>query len=121
MKAAIENLLKYFQWCKHTRDQILRADQYPAMFGGKPELLYLTKRLGKKSPKSGHMAFKLEELRSIAEKMRAGIVQSAEIHIHLRVCDIPEAKIEHSLRAYKNKPLSSPLPIPPPLVLSLTP
>jgi hypothetical protein len=120
VKAAIENLLKYFQWCKHTRDQILRAEQYPAMFGGKPELLYLTKRLSKKSPKSGHMAFKLEELRSIAEKMRAGIVQSAEIHIHLRVCDIPEAKIEHSLRAYKNKPLSSPLPIPPPLVLSLT-
>jgi hypothetical protein len=26
VKAAIENLLKYFQWCKHTRDQILRAE-----------------------------------------------------------------------------------------------
>jgi hypothetical protein len=121
VKIAIENLLKYFQWCKHTRDQILHAEQYPAMFGGKPDTLYLTKRISKKSPKSGHMSFKLEELRSIADMMRAGVVQSAEIHIHLRVRDVPEKKIEPSLRAYKKKPLSPPLTIPAPLVLSATP
>ena len=121
IKAAIENVLKYFQWCKQTRDQILHAEQYPAMFGGKADTLYLTKRLSRQSSKSGHMAFKLDELRSIATKMRAGVVQSATIHIHLRVRDVPLDRIENSLRAYKNESLAPPLNIPPPLVLTLTP
>jgi hypothetical protein len=91
------------------------------MFGGKADTLYLTKRLSRQSSKSGHMAFKLDELRSIATKMRAGVVQSATIHIHLRVRDVPLDRIENSLRAYKNESLAPPLNIPPPLVLTLTP
>ena len=121
VKAAIQNVLNYFLWCKRARDQILHAERYPAMFGGKSDTLYLTKRLNKLSPKSGHMAFNLDELRSIADKMRAGTVQSATIHIHLRVRDIPIDQLQVSLRIYKNDPLPPPLIVPPALVLSELP
>jgi hypothetical protein len=66
----VENLLDYFQWCRNCRNQILHAEQYPPSFGGDPETLYLIKRVGKQSPKSGHMKFKLSRLRFIADKIR---------------------------------------------------
>jgi hypothetical protein len=102
VKAAINNVLSYFRWCKHTRDQILHAERYPASFGGDPDTLYLTKRLSKQSPDSGHMSFKLDELRSIADKMRVGIVQSATIHIHLRVRDVPLVSVRRVVESYES-------------------
>ena len=119
--AAVKNVLDYFKWCKRTRDQILHAERYPASFGGDPDTLYLIKRVGRRSAKSGHMALKLNELRSIADKMRVGIVQSASIHIHLRVRDTPIDKIELGLRPYKDKSLPQALNIPAHLKLSATP
>ena len=121
VKTAIKNVLDYFLWCKNARDQILHAERYPASFGGDPDTLYLTKRVGKQSPKSGHIAFKLDELRAIADKMRDGIVQCATIHIHLRVRDVPIEKIEPSLRAYKHEPLPQILHMPPFLKLTEAP
>jgi hypothetical protein len=118
VKAAVKNVLDYFQWCKRSRDQILHAEQYPASFGGAPDTLYLIKQLNRQSPESGQMAFKLDDLRSIADTIRAGIVQSAGIDIYLRVSDVPENRLERSLRVYKHEPLPKPLHVPPPLVLS---
>lgn len=121
VKAAVNNLMDYFQWCRDTRNQLLHAEQYPALFGGNPEMLYLTKRIGKQTPKTGHMAFTLERLRSIADKMRAGVSQSGQIHIHLRVRDVPIEKIEVSLRAYKHESLPQILRVPRSLKLSPNP
>jgi hypothetical protein len=119
--AAVENVLSYFQWCRNVRNQILHAERYPASFGADPDTLYLTKRMGKQSPQSGYMNFKLPELRSIADRIRAGIVQSATIHIHLRVRNLPIDQISPSLRIYATDPLPKPLEVPDALSLSPLP
>jgi hypothetical protein len=122
IKELIENLLRHFQWCRNTRNQLLHAELYPAGFGKKPGLLYLTKRLGKQSPVSGYMKFSLDSLREIATQARAGIVQSAELHIYLRVRGEPIEKIEPSLQPYADREsLPKPLPIPKPLEIDENP
>jgi hypothetical protein len=93
MQKCVDNLLDYFQWARNTRNQLLHAENYPASFGGKPDTLYLTKRIAKQSPKSGHMKFGLQQLRTIADQVRAGIVQSAEINIHLRFRNAPADRV----------------------------
>ena len=56
--ALINNLLDYFQWCRFSRNQILHAERYPPAFGGDPDILHLTKRIGKQSPRSvRHQSF----------------------------------------------------------------
>jgi hypothetical protein len=121
VKAAVSNVLDYFKWCRHTRNQLLHSEHYPALFGGDPDTLYLTKRIGKQSPKSGYMAFHLSRLRSIADKIRVGVVQCGEIHIYLRVRDVPADSLPVSLRIYKHEPLPQTLRIPRLLKLSPRP
>jgi hypothetical protein len=120
-KAYVENLLDYFQWCRNCRNQILHAEPYPAMFGGNPDTLYLTKRVGKQSPKSGYMKFKLPQLRSIADKIRAGVVQSAILNLHLRYRDQSLDAIPARFQAYKREPLPQILHVPRHLKLSPKP
>jgi hypothetical protein len=118
VKQAIKDLLAYFHWCRDTRNKLLHAELYPASFGGNPDFLYLIKRLDKRSPRSGYMKLTLEYLRSIADKVRAGIVQSATINIYLRVRGQPLEKIDRGLRQYASEPLPRSLPVPPPLRLT---
>jgi hypothetical protein len=121
VRQAIENLVLYFKWCRDARNNLLHAEHYPASFGGNPAILYLIKRAGKQSSKSGYMKLSLDSLRSIASKIRAGIVQSASINIYLRTRGLPSAKIDRQLRPYANEPLPTPMTIPKPLRLSATP
>jgi hypothetical protein len=121
VKTAVNNILGYFQWCRHVRNQILHAEQYPPSFGGDPDTLHLTKRVGKQSSKSGYMAFSLPRLRDIAEKIRAGTIQCIRIYIYLRVRDRPASELSKAMLAYKHEPLPQILRIPRPLKLSLTP
>jgi hypothetical protein len=118
--AAIENLLEYFQWCRNCRNQILHAEQYPAAFGGDKNTLYLTKRVGKQSPKSGYLKFELQTLRSIADQIRAGVAQAAELHLYLRFRGQSPSEIP---RFYREFPASLPekLSVPKNLTLSSTP
>jgi hypothetical protein len=94
VREAIENLIQYFKWCRDARNNLLHAEHYPASFGGDPALLYLMKRTSKSSTTSGYMKLSLEYLRSIAGKIRAGIVQSAKISIYLRIRGLPPEEIE---------------------------
>jgi len=118
---AVENLLQYFRWCRNARNQLLHAESYPPGFGGEPDFLYLTKRQSKQSAESGYMKLSLKELRTIAERVREGIVQSGTIHIHLRVRGQPLEKVEQSLRVFAREPLPQELEVPPPLKLTDAP
>jgi hypothetical protein len=120
MVKSVENLLNYFQWCRNTRNQLLHAEHYPAAFGGERDTLHLIKRLGKQSPEPGYMKFRLAQLRTIADQMRAGLVQSAELNIHLRFRDAPANKVPRAA-ADVLEALPPELRIPPNLELSRTP
>jgi hypothetical protein len=121
VRQAIENLVLYFKWCRDARNNLLHAEHYPASFGGDPAFLYLIKRTGKQSSKSGYMKLSLAYLRSIADKIRTGIVQSARISIYLRTRGLPIEKIDRQLQAYAIDPLPASIKVPKPLRLTSTP
>jgi hypothetical protein len=110
--ALIGNLLDYFNWCRDCRNHILHAENYPAAFGGKSETLYLTKRIGKQNPRPGYIQFTLPTLRSIADRMRAGVVQSATIEIRLRYLGVPLADIRQPYLDIVREPFPQILPVP---------
>jgi hypothetical protein len=117
----VENLILYFKWCRDARNNLLHAEHYPASFGGNPAFLYLIKRTGRQSSRPGYMRLSLDNLRAIAAKIRAGIMQSARINIYLRIRGLPLEKIDRQLRAYAGEPLPASMKIPKPLRLSATP
>jgi hypothetical protein len=108
----INNLLDYFNWSRDCRNKILHAERYPAAFGGDPEMLYLIKRIGKQNPESGYMKFSLPTLRLIADRMRAGIVQSATIEIRLRYLDVPLSRVPQPYRDIVQEPFPDKLRVP---------
>lgn len=100
IKDCVSNMVAYFAWCRNCRNQILHAELYPASLGGKKGVLYLTKRLSKQSPQSGYMRFKLRKLRYIADRIRKGVVQCAEIHLYLSFHGYPTNTIPQEMRVY---------------------
>ena len=121
VRDAIDNVLVYFQQCNRNRNELLHAEQYPAMFGGEPETLYLIKRGDKRLPQSVYLKLKLTDLRAIADDMRRGVHQCAEIHIYIRFRGAPVADIPKNLRVYVDRGPPSPIPAPQPLYLSPKP
>lgn len=93
VNTSINNLLDYFDWCQHCRDQLLHAERYPATFA-KGDVLYLTKRVDTISAKSAHVDLTLDEIRDIAMKIRAGVVQCAHLSLYLRYGGVPREKID---------------------------
>jgi hypothetical protein len=91
------------------------------MFGGEPETLYLIKRGDKRLPQSVYLKLKLTDLRTIADDMRRGVHQCAEIHIYLRFRGVPVANIPKNLRVYVDRGPPLPIPAPQPLYLSPKP
>jgi hypothetical protein len=110
--ALIGNLLDYFNWCRDCRNHILHSENYPAAFGGKSETLYLTKRIGKQNPRPGYIQFTLPRLRSIADKMRTAVVQSATIEIRLRYLGVPHSEIRQPYLDIVREPLPQTLCVP---------
>jgi hypothetical protein len=106
VKAAATHVLNFFNWAHDARNKILHSEKYPPSFGGDPNIFYLTKRAGKRDPKPTYLALSLAQLRDVAEKMRQGIVLSAEINIHVRYRNLDPSKIEESLRVYAKRPPS---------------
>jgi len=78
----INNILDYFQWCRNCRNQLLHAERYPPSFGGDTDLIYFVKRLGKQMKKTGYMKLSVRHLRYIADRIHAGVVQCATIHLY---------------------------------------
>lgn len=117
----MKNLLQYFHWCRDARNKLVHAEYYPASFGGNPALLYLIKRVDKRSQQSGYMKLSVGYLRTIADQIRAGIVQSARIGIYLRIRGVSPEKVDRQLRQYAGEPLPKLLIVPTPLRLTLKP
>jgi hypothetical protein len=108
---AVNNLLDFFNWCRDCRNQILHAEVYPVGLGGNRELLHLAKRGRKPDRSYAYMKFSLEQLRFIADKTREGIVQSAEIQLHLSYRGTPIEKIPSPYKPFAAGP-PKPLKIP---------
>lgn len=119
VSASINNLLDYFDWCQHCRNQLLHAERYPATFA-KDDVLYLTKRIDKASPISGHVELTLKEIRDIAEKIRAGVLLCADLSLYLRYGGVPRDKIDPRYLPYAER-LPAKLDVPERLELELWP
>jgi hypothetical protein len=114
---AIGNIVKYFDWCRNCRNDLLHAESYPP--GIVPSLggaLALTKRLKKGSPEPGYMALTLQELRDVADRMRAGTVQCVKIDRFLRYRGRPEEAPEEYREDARSLPPN--LRIPKPIALA---
>jgi hypothetical protein len=121
VKQRVANLAEYFYWCKNCRDELMHAEQYPPLFGGQIDMLYLTKRIGKEKPKTGYFALSLKRLRNIADKTQEGQRQCARVRIYLRVRGRPKQALPISLRGDEFQSLPEILRVPKPLRLSLVP
>lgn len=120
--ALVENLAEYFYWCKNCRDELVHAEQYPALFGGASDTITLTKRIGKTDPKTGYVALSLQRIRGIADKIETGKQQCVTVRIYLRWRGIPAGERRHSpLRFHMPESLPEILRVPKPLKLSLSP
>jgi hypothetical protein len=117
----VDNLVKYFDWCRSCRNNLLHAESYPSGLVPFPGgALGLIKRVKKKGPlKSAYMALTLQELRNVADRMREGIFQAGKISLFVRYRDRPEGLKEEYREYARSLPLS--LPIPKPIALASSP
>jgi hypothetical protein len=82
--------------------------------------MYLTKRVDKKTSKFGYVKLTLQEIRDIAGKVRAGVVQCANLSLYLRFEDTPPYKIPAAYPHYTEM-LPNALILPERLELALWP
>jgi hypothetical protein len=121
VRAAVNNVLDFFNWAHDSRNKILHAERYPPGFGADPNMFYLIKRASKRDHSSRYMKLDLPTLRATAEQMRAGIVRSAEINIHIRYRSADLSRVEQSLWVYAKSNNFPALTIPPHLELTERP
>ncbi len=121
VRVAASNVLDFFDWAHDTRNKILHSERYPPGFGADPNMFYLTKRASKRDHSSRYMKLDLATLRSTAEHMRAGIVRSAEINIHVRYRNTDLTKVHQSIWVYAKSNNFPALTIPPRLELTEQP
>jgi hypothetical protein len=118
VKAAVGNVLDFFDWAHDSRNKILHSERYPMSFGADPNIFYLTKRASKRDHSSKYMKLDLQTLRSTAEHMREGIVRSSEINIHVRYRITNLSKVPEGARPFANSNYFAALSIPPRLDLT---
>jgi hypothetical protein len=117
---AIGNLVKYFDWGRVCRNNLLHAESYlPGLIPFPRGALGLTKKLKKGDTKPGYMAMTLEDLRDVADRMRDGIQQCVKIHLFLRHRGRPEGVPEKYREFAKSLPPN--LPVPKPIALVSSP
>ncbi|EKS28157.1 hypothetical protein [Afipia felis] len=109
---AAHNVLKFFDWAHDTRNKVLHSERYPAGVGADADRFYATKRASKRDPSSKYITLDLDTLRSIADRMREGIVASAEINIHVRYRDESHTTESKWILPYLNSSGLKLLPIP---------
>jgi hypothetical protein len=101
---AVENLLDFYNWCRKCRNIILHSERYPPAFGGKRDELYMIKWTKEQPRKAQYVRFTVAKLRGIADNIRAAVVQSAEINMHMRYRGIPLEKVPGQYKPYAPKP-----------------
>lgn len=109
----VNKLMDYFDWCSHTRNQLMHSEYYPSLFGGKPDKLYLVKRGSKTKPAPVYITLSVDQLRDIADRIDHGKRQCAAFIIWLRVRDIPTQELPVSYRVFGDDPMPEPLETPP--------
>jgi hypothetical protein len=110
-----ENLLEHFVRCKAYRDHLVHAELYGAAFGGDPDVLYLIKSSNRRERKASYTKFSLVRLRSIANSIRQGIVQAADLRLRIRFQRQDPKKVPKQYRKYVFSPAPGPLTMPKPL------
>jgi hypothetical protein len=110
--AFFDSLAKHFEWCWNARNQIVHSDFYPAMLGGNPHEISLTKRKSKQSAELGYLKFTVAQLRDIADNVEEGVRRCAAFRIYLRQRSIRPAKWPVSLKIHGREPLPDKL-VPP--------
>ncbi len=100
IKDLVYNLIAYFEWCQHCRNSLLHAELYPPALGGLPDTLYLTKKRSKGSSTTVYIRLTLKEMRNIADNIRKGVVQCAELRINIRFIDVQKDQIPSEYRTY---------------------
>lgn len=113
--ALVDNLLKFFDWCSHARNELLHSEHYPSIFGGDKDKLYLIKQASKKDKTSTYKWPTSQELRDIADKIEEGKRSCAGVIVHLRYRDVPPDKRPLSARMLIDTLPPEPLEIPPKL------
>lgn len=113
--ALVNNLIDFFDWCTHARNELLHSEMYPSMFGGDKDKLYLIKQASKKDKTPSYKWLTVQELRDIADKIEQGKRNCAGIIIYLRMRDVPLDQLSLSYRGVIDTLPPQPLVIPPPL------
>jgi hypothetical protein len=111
--------MQLFEWSCDCRNNLLHAERYPPSLGGLDNTLYLTKKI-KKSRKSSYIRLTLEEVRFVADNIRAGIMQCVEFRLYLVHRTTPISKVPERYRPFAES-LPKKLVVPPFLNLTLSP
>jgi hypothetical protein len=77
----IDNLIDFFQWCQHCRNNLLHAEPYPVAIGRVKDVLYLTKRVSKTSDKAAYIKLSL----AITPNRRSYKIWSSSVHTHILI------------------------------------
>ncbi len=120
LRDLIYNLIEYYGWCQHCRNQLLHSEYYPPAFGSIEDEVVLSKRVSRSSSKTGYIRLSVRELRSIADKIRAGLFHCAGLHLYMRYKNSPKEKIPVPYRVYVDV-LPEKLEVPQKTQLALTP
>lgn len=108
----VDKLMDYFEWCSHTRNQLMHSELYPSLFGGKPDKLYLVKRASRTKSDPVYITLSVEQLRDIADRIEYGKRQCAGFIIWLRIRDVPMKELPIAYRVYGGDPMPEPLETP---------
>ncbi|WP_316172116.1 MULTISPECIES: hypothetical protein [unclassified Bradyrhizobium] len=108
----VNKLMDYFDWCSHTRNQLMHSEYYPSIFGGVADKLYLIKRASKAKSESIYITLTVDQLRDIADKIEHGKRECAAFIIWLRIRDIPREELPRSYGVYAADPMPEPLETP---------
>jgi hypothetical protein len=109
--SAFENAFDFFNWCRRARNIILHSERYPPAFGGKRDELHMVKWTKAPPRKPQYVKFTVAQLRGIADNFRIGVIQSAELSMHLRYRGTPIARVPDAYKPFAPKP-PRPLKIP---------
>jgi hypothetical protein len=120
LKALIDNLLDYYMWCQHCRNQLLHSEYYPPALSPLKDEVVFSKRVSKSSSKTGYIKLSLRELRYIADKIRAGLLQCARLHLYMRYGNYPRETIPTAYLMYVDE-IPGNLDVPQKLELALSP
>ena len=87
---AINNLVCFFDWARHCRNNLLHPESYPSAFRRSfDDLFTLTKRAKKSSGVRGYMTLELRQVRAIADDIFGGVRQCVKISLFLRYAGRP--------------------------------